>query len=407
MRDLGSVAASSQRAMSDTPSSPALPRPTGPGGLQPRRPVRLVIWLGAVVLLAVAALVAAAVIPGSHHSVSDDPVAQRAIAAPTASGHTPARVTKVLDSSISAKRYGTQDAQRENGYDASGPVSDLTPLPVSAFDRPVALYRRYAERWAATLGHDVVPLTAALRAGNRGLARREWATAFSDYLHLGAVYGLLPGDLNDDLAGMPGEIGDPHFVGLHRIEMGLWDHERVTSLAPLGTKLSSAVDRLRGELPTAAVDPRSTHVRLARGLVAVTVDPLDFTLRIHEILEDAQRDFMSGLDVPWSGAGVLATAAGVAATKELLSTVKPILSGRGPAYGTSEYWLDRLSRAFDSVRRRDGGYPSLHQLTPDQLQLIDGTLAGTLTALDQVPATLETHTFTTFPKIPAGKAAQK
>ena len=80
-------------------------------------------------------------------------------------------------------------------------------------------------------------------------------------------------------------------------------------------------------------------MRLARGLVAVTVDPLDFTLRIHEILEDAQRDFMSGVDVPWSGAGVLATAAGVAATKELLSTVEPIMTGRGPAYGTSEYWL--------------------------------------------------------------------
>jgi high-affinity iron transporter len=388
--------------MSETPSSTALPRSSGPGGLRPRRPVRLVIWLGAVALLAVAALVAAALIPGSHNSGNDDAVAQRAVATPTASNHTPARVTKVFDSSISAKRYGTQVAQRENGYNASGPVSDLTPLPVSAFDHPVAIYRRYAERWAARLGHDVVPLRDALRAGNRGLARRDWATAFSDYLHLGAVYGLLPGDLNNDLAGMPGEIGDPHFVGLHRIEMGLWTHQPVTSLVPLAIKLSSAVDRLRAELPTAAVDPQSTHVRLARGLVAVTVDPLDFTLRIHEILEDAQRDFMSGLDVPWSGAGPLATAAGVAATKELLSTVKPILAGRGAAYGTSEYWLNRLGRAFDSVRRRDGSYPSLHQLTPDQLQLLDGTLAGTLTALDQVPATLETTNFTTFPTEPAG-----
>jgi hypothetical protein len=407
MGDLGGVAAFGERPMSESPSSTALPRPGGPGGLRPRRPVRLVIWLGAVALLAVAALVAAAVIPGSHHSGADTAVAQRAVAAPAASSGGPARVNKVFDSSISAKRYGTKIAQMENGYNASGPVSDLSPVSVSAFDHPVAVYRRYAERWATTLGHDVVPLTAALRAGNRGLARRDWATAFSDYLHLGAVYGLLPGALNADLAGMPGKIGDPHFVGLHRIEMGLWTHQSVRSLAPLGVKLSSTVARLRAELPTAAVDPRSTHVRLARGLVAVTVDPLDFTLRIHEILEDAQRDFMSGLDVPWSGAGVLATAAGVVATKELLSTVKPIMAGRGNAYGTSVYWLDRLGRAFDSVRRRDGSYPALHQLTPAQLQLIDGTLAGTLTALDQVPATLETSNFTTFPKIPTGKAAAK
>jgi hypothetical protein len=401
MGDLGGVAATRERAMSESPSSTALPRPRGPGRLGPRRPVRLAIWLGAVALLAIAALIAAAVIPGSHHSGADNAVAQHAVAAPTPAGDGPARVKKVFDSSISAKRYGTQISQMENGYNASGPVSDLSPLSVSAFDRPVAVYRRYAERWAATLGHDVASLTAALRAGNRGLARRDWATAFSDYLHLGAVYGLLPGDLNNDLAGMPGEIGNPHFLGLHRIEMGLWTHEPVTSLAPLGVELSSAVDRLRAELPTAAVDPQSTKVRLARGLVAVTVDPLDFTLRIHEILEDAQRDFMSGLDVPWSGSGVLATAAGVAATKELLSTVQAIMTGRGNAYGNSEYWLQRLGRVLDGVRRRDGSYPTLHQLTPAQLQLIDGTLAGTLTALDQVPATLETKNFTNFPKEPA------
>jgi hypothetical protein len=396
-----------ERAMTETSSSTALPRSDDPGGLRPRRPVRLVIWLGAVVLLAAAALVAAAVIPGSHHSVADVAVAQRAVAAPTPSSGAPARLTKVFDSSISAKRYGTLDAQRENGYNASGPVSDLTPLPVSAFDHPVAMYRRYAERWAATLGHDVVPLIAAVRAGHRGVARRDWATAFSDYLHLGAVYGLLPGALNDDLAGMPGRIGDPHFVGLHRIEMGLWTHESLRSLVPLGVNLSSAVRRLRAELPSAAVDPRSTHVRLARGLVAVTVGPLDFTLRIHEILEDAQRDFMSGLDVPWSGAGVLATAAAVAATKELLSTVAPIMTGRGSAYGTAVYWLGRLGRVLSGVRRRDGSYPSVHRLTSAQLRQIDGTLAGTLTALAQVPATLETQNVTGFPKIPADKAAQK
>jgi hypothetical protein len=116
---------------------------------------------------------------------------------------------------------------------------------------------------------------------------------------------------------------------------------------------------------------------------------------------------MSGLDVPWSGAGVLATAAGVVATKELLSTVKPIMTGRGAAYGTSEYWLQRLGRVFASLRRRDGSYPRLHQLTSAQLQLIDGTLAGTLSALQQVPATLETQSFTTFPKIPKSQASMK
>src|ERR1700761_9623407 len=106
--------------MPDTPSSAALPRSKGPGRLRALRPVGLVVWLGAVALLAAAALVAAAVIPGSHHSVADPAVARRAIAAPTPSGDAAGRVTKVFDSTVSANRFGTQDAQRENGYDANG-----------------------------------------------------------------------------------------------------------------------------------------------------------------------------------------------------------------------------------------------------------------------------------------------
>ena len=381
--------------MPDSSESSALPRPGGPG-----RPSRLLVWIGAVVLLAAAALAAAALIPGSHHS-GDDQLARRDVAAPSAQSGGPARVKTVVDSTIPAKRYGAKIAQMENGVSSSGQlVSDLSPLPVKAFDRPVAEYRVYAERWAATLGRDVRPLTAALRAGNRATARRDWETAFADYLHLGAVYGLLPGKLNDDLAGLPGRIGDPRFVGLHRIEMGLWTDEPVRSLAPLGIRLTHAVARLKAELPTVAVNPKSTKLRLRRGLVAVAVDPLDYVTRAHEILEDAQRDLMSGADVPWSGEGVLGTAAGVAATREMLSTLAPLMRGRSNAYGTSEYWLARLAHVLQAVRRPDGSWPTLHQLTPRQLALIDGTLAGTLGALEQVPPTLETKNIPEIPKIP-------
>jgi hypothetical protein len=386
--------------MSESSSSTALP---GPGRLGPRRSGRLAMWIGAVILLAVAALVAAAVIPGSHRSTASD-LAREAVAAAPAQAPGPARIHKVLDSKISASRYGSQVAARENGVDSSGNyVSDLSPVPVAAFDRPVAEYRRYAERWAATLGHDVTPLTTALRSGDRGSAQHAWDTAFSDYLHLGAVYGLLPGELNDRLAGLPGITGDPHFTGLHRIEMGLWTHEPLPSLVPLSTQLSVAVVRLRRELPTLAVNPRSTGLRLNRGLIAVAADPLDYVTRAHEILEDAQRDLMSGVDVPWSGQGVLGTAAGVAATRELLSTLAPIMTGRGNAYGTSEYWLGRLSAALHGVRLPSGRYPSLHELTPRQLQLIDGTLAGALNALQQVPGTLETVSIPKIPADPAGR----
>ena len=69
-------------------------------------------------------------------------------------------------------------------------------------------------------------------------------------------------------------------------------------------------------------------IKLQHVLPRLSIDTLDFTLRAHEILEDAQRDFLSGTDVPWSGAGVLGTAAGIAATKELVRTLAPLLEGR-------------------------------------------------------------------------------
>ena len=52
-------------------------------------------------------------------------------------------------------------------------------------------------------------------------------------------------------------------------------------------------------------------VSLKHTLPRSEIDPLDYAARAHEILEDAQRDLMSGIQVPWSGAGVLGTAAGV------------------------------------------------------------------------------------------------
>lgn len=61
----------------------------------------------------------------------------------------------------------------------------------------------------------------------------------------------------------------------------------------------------------------------------MSITPLEYATRAHEILEDAVRDLLSGAAVPWSGEGVLATAAGVEATEEVISTLRPVLGGVG------------------------------------------------------------------------------
>jgi hypothetical protein len=358
-------------------------------GPPPARGRRVALWLAATTSLAVLAIVAAALIPGSHQAPSRSAFGVEAVAPHTGQAPSKARVTKVFGSHIPAAKYGTEISQRENGIGANGQIaSDLYPVSAQAFKRPVASYTAYALRWSARLGGAVTSLTATLRTGNRAAAERAWATAFSDYLHLGAVYGLLPDGLNDRLAQFPSSLTQRNFTGLHRVEKGLWQGAPPRTLVPVSTAVSAAVVTLKHTLP-------KTYI-----------DPLDYTLRAHEILEDAQRDLMSGSQVPWSGAGVLGTAAGVTATQEVIRTLVPLLQGRDNTLVEVQNWMDRLQHSLDAVRRSDGSWPTLSQLSMGQRENINGTLAGTLTALQDVPGTLETQALPVIPTI-SSQAAKR
>ena len=357
-----------------------------------RRQARLIA--GVAVLAAIALLAAALIPPGGSSGTKRFGVAAVAEHASTTNTG-PARITKVFGSNIPAKNYGTKIALQENqGIDANGQLaSDLSPLAPSAFNGPVAAYKRYAEGWATKLAVEVPTLSAALASGNRAASERAWSVAFSDYLHLGAVYRLLPGTLDARIDGMPHQLSGngsagalTGVAGLHRIELGLWTGAPVGSLVPYAARMRHDVVDLRRAIPT------------------LEVDPLDYATRAHEILEDAQRDFMSGTDVPWSGAGVLGTAAGLAATQEVIGTLVPLLQGRENTLTQVQVWLGRLQKVLAQVRdEHHGTWPSLGQLTTVQHDQVNGTLAGTLVALSEVPGTLETTTFPGFPAIRASK----
>lgn len=354
------------------------------GGRNPSgssRSRRILVWLAGIGVLAVLALVAAATIPGSHSAAK--PFSTLAVA-PHGSGANQLRIhqSAVFGSSIPARVYGTQLSERENGIGADGqPVSDLDPIPARAFNRPVAGYIHYALGVSGQLGRAVSALTTQLQAGDRAAAERAWDVAFTDYLHLGAVYGLLPGNLNDRLAQVPSSLTQAHFTGLHRVEKGLWQGAPLGSLVPISQAISGAVVSLKHTLPR------------------TEIDPLDYAARGHEILEDAQRDLMSGNQVPWSGEGVLGTAAGVTATREVVRTLAPLMQGRENTLVEVDNWLLRLQSVMDSLRRPDGSYPTLAQLTIAQRDRINGNLAGALSALEGIPPTTETVAPPTFPTI--------
>jgi hypothetical protein len=109
------------------------------------------------------------------------------------------------------------------------------------------------------------------------------------------------------------------------------------------------------------------------------------------------------MDVPWSGEGVLGTAAGLAATQEVVRTLNGLLGGRENTQIEVQNNLVLIGRALDRIRREHGGaWPTLGQLSVSQRELLNGTLAGALSALEQLPGTLETKPIQTIPNIPAG-----
>ncbi len=295
------------------------------------------------------------------------------------------RLTTVVGTDTPAARFGEEVAARENLEEnlAGEKISDLQPISPAHFERPVKEYKAYAHDWIERTIRDAKALGTTLSAGSRADAQSSWEKAWGDYMHLGADYGLF-GELEEELDGTAGgpmtSASDPDFVGFRRLEWGLWTGRPLGSLVSYDHRLVNDLKRLRAAVP------------------GVEIDALDYATRGHEIIEDAQRDLMSGMDVPWSQQGVLGTAAALASVEEVFQTLKPLLSGREDTEGEVGNWLLRLHRLFDSMRHH-GTYPTLTQMGGREHEEFNGYVAGALGALQMVPSTLETELYKAPPSI--------
>lgn len=342
--------------------------------------------------LGMLALAGAALVPegGSRHPFSVVGLAGKSTPNPLAG-----RLSKVYGTNVPASRFGTEVADLEDeGTNLAGEqVSELSPLPARDFTAPEDEYRRYAQRWISHALAGAASLRHALSDENRAAAKAAWESTWSDYLHLGAVYGLF-GEQNQAIDGIPGVLPDgtssPHFTGLHRLEMGLWTDQSLRSLITYGRLLGEDLEHLRGVV------------------AQVEFTPLEYATRSHEIIEDAQRDFLSGTDVIWSEQGVLGTAAGLAATEEVFHTLEPLISGRENTEGEVRDELLMLRGVLGSIRHHHHGhYPSLSELSHYEHEQLNGYVAGALSALEQMPGVLETKTRPPLPKLPAPSYAER
>lgn len=263
------------------------------------------------------------------------------------------------------------------------PPPEYPPFAPSRFTRPVTEYLAYAGTQLELMAEPLRLLETYLSENNRGAAEGAWEAAFARYLRLGAVYLEGPvAALNEHIDGSPGGLtggaASPQFTGLHRIEFGLWTGVPPSSLLGWARQLSADRQALRAALP---------HV---------SITPLDYATRAHEILEDAARDLLSGADVPWSQEGVLGTASGLAATEEVIATLRPLIST-----SIVDTELGQLRAVIDSLAAAHGGkLPTNTELTQHQSEELDATLGQALEALAQVPGELETKLPPTISTIP-------
>lgn len=124
---------------------------------------------------------------------------------------------------------------------------------------------------------------------------------------------------------------------------------------------------------------------VATAYLSVTVTTLNaWTLRAHEILEDALRDSLSAEDDYGSRSDLDSIAADVTATGEMLRTLGPLLASRAPhLVFTARRELSAVSTAVAQSRAGPGG-PRITSLPLRHRQQIDAAVDAALETLAPV-----------------------
>jgi high-affinity iron transporter len=273
------------------------------------------------------------------------------------------------------KARSSQPVQVTGASVKSAPVS-VTPVTVAELTGPNQAYQRYAATQLTALATQVDTIANDLARNDRSAAETDWLPAQQDWERVGASYDSF-GDLGlavDGLPdGYPGGVNDPQFTGLHRLEYGLWHGQSLTELEPVVATLATNV---------ATVQSKLTSDDLAG-------DPTNLPLRAHEILEDAIRDHLSGMDDQGAGAAYPETYADTQVTRTVLNELAPLITARNPKLlPTADAQLDTLQAALLDTQQ-NGTWGSLDVASLPARQKADAAIGALLETLASVPDLLE------------------
>jgi iron uptake system EfeUOB component EfeO/EfeM len=257
------------------------------------------------------------------------------------------------------------------------PISAIDPnadravvIPPRAYRRPVANYLKHVDRELAAMQVQVGRMNAAIATGDLSGARAAWLRGDYRYETIGAAYGAF-GDLDAAVNGLPGGLQggarSKEFTGLHRVELALWARRSTRDARAPGLRLARDVAKLRKAAPKSEIDP------------------LDFALRAHEVLEDTLHLQLAGRASPWAGAALTALDANIVGTRVVMKQLAPLAMRTNPVrVDRAQRSVDRLDRAVEGLRR-DGRLPRWDALGQVDRERIAGLTAGAAEDLAYIP----------------------
>jgi high-affinity iron transporter len=263
----------------------------------------------------------------------------------------------------------------------TGPV--VVPVQPNELTGPLAAYRHYAAAKIQTLVTQVAALQSAVDAGKQANAESDWLTAHETWLQVGqddgayGAFGELGRQIDGTAAGLAGGASSPDFTGFHKIELDLWTRHDLSAAQTDTARLVALVTTL-------------SQMRLSTVLPATTLGLTNWTLRCHEVLEDALRDSLSGDDDYGSHTDLESLTADVSVTRYLLGLLAPLLEPRAPALvGTARGQLTYLDGVITSSGDDGVAIAALPTLTRER---VNAATDAALETLSRVPDLLRIGT---------------
>jgi iron uptake system component EfeO len=252
------------------------------------------------------------------------------------------------------------------GVDVRGSLPPGTHLPVPV--RPVTqadllgptrAYTAYVAGRLPRLTTEVARLAADVRRGERPAAERDWLVAHLDYERLGAAYGAFgeaDGAVNGLPSGLPGGVRNKNFTGFHRVELDLWHGASMSRLSHDMTRLQLDLAGLRKIFGTAQIDP------------------LEVSIRAHEIAENAVQLELTGRTEFGSGSSLATIRANLDGTRTVVGLLAPLLRPRYAGLGAALTTLDRAETDLDRLHTRTG-WTALQSLSRASRERVDSDLS--------------------------------